>query len=238
MGVRTFTEFQDNLTLELGQRTDSDVSTRVDDWINTAYITLTTKSKIPGTKQNISFPDLETDTGLEGDAQVTANGTKYVLVPSNCLYIQNVEDTTNDIRLTKISWRDYIDTSGRNTEGSRGEPAEYCRRGVNADQKKYVYLLPTPDAAYGVTIYYRKYATVMSSTVTTTEIGTEWDEVIQKLALVQSLMRLKRYEEADKENDALKEMFRDITGVYDYENLDAEDEIMTDITYLEDFKDG
>ena len=234
MGIKTFTTFQSDLTLELGQRDDSDVSTRVDDWINTAYTTLTTKSKIPGTNKNISFPDLETDTGLEEDAQVTANGTAYVFVPANCLYIQNVWDSTNDVRLTKKAWKDYIETTGRSS--STGKPTEYCRRGVNSAQKKYVYLLPTPDAVYGITVYYRKRATLMSDTVTTTEIGTEWDEVIQKLALVQSLMRLKRYEEADKENDYLKEMFKDIAGVYDYENLDAEDEIQTDITYLEEFK--
>ncbi len=191
MGIKTFTVFKDDLGLALGERTDTDVTTRIGGWINTAYVTLTTKSKIPETNKNLSFPDLDTDTGIEGDAQETADGKKYVLAPANCLYIQNVEDTTSDIRLTKIAWRDYIDTTGRNTVGSRGAPTQYCRRGVNSVKKKYVYLLATPDGAYGVTVYYRKRVTVLSADDDTTIVGAEWDEIILQLAVAQSLMKLK-----------------------------------------------
>lgn len=238
MGVKSFLSFQDELTLELGERTDTDVTTRIGGWINTAYITITTKSKIPGTNKDLSFPDLNTDTGTEGDAQETADGTKYVLAPANCLYIQNVEDTTSDVRLTKMAWRDYIDTTGRNTVGSRSAPTEYCRRGVTSLKKKYVYLLPTPDGAYGITIYYKKRPALLSANADTTIVGIEWDEIILKLAVAQSLMKLKRYDEAEKEFDLYKDMFKDIAGIYDYENLDAEDEIQTDINYLEGFQDG
>jgi len=233
MGIKTFTTFQSDLVLALSNRNDTDISSRKAGWINTAYITLASKNKIPGTTRKFSLPDLETDTGVEEDNQVTADGTKYILAPANCLYIQNVEDTTNDVRLTRKAWKDYINTTGRNDSDSRGEPTEYCRRGVNSDKKKYVYLLPTPDSVYGMTIYYRKYPNILVNDTDTTVIGAEWDEIILQIAIAQSLARLKLYEESKQEGEILSDMLKDIVGIYDNEDFDTDDEIQPESSITE-----
>ena len=210
MGDRTFSTFQDNLTFELGER--SDISTYVDDWINTAYMTLTTKSRFPELRLNYVFPELETDTTSD-----TTDGTAYISKPTDCLFVRTLWDSDSDTKLIKIAWHDYLEKPGRADTDAEGAPTKWCTHGSN------IYLYPTPDDTYTMYIYYRKRVAALSNDADTTAIGAEWDEVIQRLAKVQSLMRFGEYEYANQERTELTSMIKDIVGLYRQEELDRDD---------------
>lgn len=217
MGTYTLANFTDSLTFELGQR--SDVSTYVANWINQAYIDFTTRNKFWQLRfpKNFRFPELDTD-----QPDVTIDGTAYVATPTDCLYPHTVHDDTNDKKLDNMVWRTYIKKTGRATATSEGKPAKWVRYGSR------IYFHPTPDAAYTVTIYYRKIPAVMI-TGQTTAIQSIWDEPILKLAVIQSLMRLKEYDKATKEKAEWIDMMAGKLGVYDYEALDRNEFFAPDI---------
>lgn len=210
MGNRTFSTFQDNLIFELGERTDID--SRVDDWINTAYMTLTCKSLFPELRQPFIFPELETSTSSD-----TTDGTAYISAPTDALFVRTCWDSTSDKKLTKIALRDYWDKTGRADTDSEGAPTEWVRHG------SYIYLSPTPDDTYSITVYYRKRPTALSEDADTTVIGAEWDEIIQRLAKVQSLIRFGEYDKVAPERQELNALIKDLIYTQGQEELDRED---------------
>lgn len=211
MGTYTLANFTDYLTLELGQR--SDVTTYVANWVNQAYVDFTTRDKFWGLRipKTFKFPELDSS-----QPDVTADGTAYISTPSDCLYAYTVHDDTNDKDLAGISWRSYLKKSGRATATSEGKPTKWVRSGSR------IYLSPTPDAAYAVTVYFRKIPTVMT-TGTTTAIQSIWDEPILKLAVIQSLMRLKEYDKAKAEKAEWLDSMASKLGIYANEPIDREE---------------
>ena len=216
MGTYTYPEFQNKLRFEIGMRDDVDTdytNVSLGGWVNAAYIDLTSR-------EDLYFPELEATT-----TDSTADGTDYIDTPSDVLIIRTIWDSSSDVKLSAISLNDYVGTTGRADSTQRGAPADWIRHGSK------IYLVPTPDAVYGITIYYRKRVTPLSGSGTTS-VGAEWDEVILKTAVVQSLRRLKRYEEAVIEQKFLDERIRDLKRLYFQEHLDREDVRYPDSVWL------
>ena len=222
MGTTTFSEFKDQLKFELGERTDlSSHSTLGDlygDWIDLGYLTLVTSNDIQGVKRSLYFPELFT----EDTSQSTADGTATVNKPTDALYVEGVIDTTSDFEMENISWKEYKGYTGRSNSDSRATPREWTRRG------DLIYMHPTPDAVYAITIYYYKRPAVLTGT-DVTAIGKEWDEAVLKLSVVFGLMKLKRYEEAAVEKKAWIQLLEGITGMYDKERRDRDRQLRVNV---------
>ena len=228
MGVKEFSEFKAELKLEVGQRGDIESIGGVDYrgvWINSAYMTLATQNKMWGIRKNWTFPELET----YGTA-VTVDGTATIATPSDCIVARHVWDSTNDLKLTGISFEDYITYTGRATAASEGKPTRWVRNG------DYIYLSPTPDDEYTLYVYYRKRPAKLVDDDDTTLIGAEWDEPILRLAKALALRKLQQYDEAKKEQDYFEDMIRGVVGIYDQESFDRKDYRKTDPSYLGGFK--
>jgi len=209
LGDRTFSTFQTNVKLALGNRDDLD--SYVDDWVNSGYRTLTSKNYSPILGRRFVFPNLENE-----DSQDTAVGVAYVNKPSDCLFVQTIDDTTTDKKLRNISWMDYIKKTGRASSSMRANPRCWVTRGSR------IYLYPTPDDAYTLAIYYRKRPAALSGNDDTTDIGAEWDDVLENLVIYQSLMRLGEPEKAKAYYEHYMEMIGDLLEIYEREDLDRE----------------
>lgn len=221
MGTKTYSEFQSELLFELGRPNDDSLDSYKGNFINTAYMTLTTQNKILGIPRTFYFPELEVS-----EAKSTSDGVAYISVPSDCLVVRTLWDSSNDIKLTKISWRKYIGYTGRANADSEGKSTEWVRRG------SYVYLYSTPDDTYNITVYYRKRPTALSDSDDTIAIGAEWDEPVLQLAVIQSHMRLGEFEKADKKKGEWVVNVIGILGLYDQEEFDREDVRKPHIAYL------
>lgn len=75
----------------------------------------------------------------------------------------------------------------------------------------------------------------MSANTDTTAVGEEWDEAILKLAVIQSLRRLKQYDRAALEEEAWMVMMRRKLGIYDAQTRDQTDTMRPDWSYLSGF---
>ena len=227
MGDYTYDSFIKYVKFRMGQRTDLssvDSEDLYGTWVNAAYKMLTSKNVIFGIKgfhKSFYFPELETaDT-----SQSTVDGTAYIDVPSDCLVIREVEDTTNDRLLTPTSWREYKKYADRADTSAESEPTEWVRRGT------YIYLHPTPDDAYTMTIDYRQRVTVDISGDSTTDIGNEWDEPILQLATYKGLMWMEEFDKAQIVKEEFKETVADILGIYFQEELGREKHLGLDPAY-------
>ena len=211
MGDKAFSTFQTDLKLELGQIDNLD--TYLDDWVNDAYIDFCTRTafwklKFPTIRM---FPELNSS-----DTADTVDGTAYVSTPTDAIQVYTVWDSTNDSKLTQIGWTEYISDTGRADTDSEGKPQYWTRYGG------YIYLYPTPDDAYTLYIYYRARPSAMSGDDDTTDIATEWDEPILKLAVIKGMLKLKRYEDYKIEKAEWLDMMAGKIGFYADDRLDSE----------------
>ena len=207
MGSWTFENLKDYLKIQFGQRTDIESPTNYYGiWVNTAYKRLTTRNRFWGLRQDFYFPQLEVSTTAS-----TSAGVAYVSVPSDALIIRGVWDSTNDRTLDNISWQEYISYTGRATTSSRNKPTEWIRQGT------YIYLYPTPDATYSLTIYYRKVPASLSALADVTLIGTEWDEAILLLARIIGLQWMNEMDKVPTLKTEFKEVVSEIMGIYSEE---------------------
>jgi hypothetical protein len=158
------------------------------------------------------FPELSVSTTVNTLAE-----RAWVLVPTDMIITETIHDTTNDVKLKNIAWRDYIRKSGRGDSDESGEPTHWVRRGG------YYYLWPTPDAAYVLEVFYRKRPAALSAATDVTVVGAEWDEAILKLAVIQTLMRFKDYESALVEKKEWMDMMASKVGIYTQELGDRGD---------------
>lgn len=221
MGDKTFTEFQTDLTFNLGQR--DDISSYVDDWINSAYIDLCTKTRFWNLKvpKRFLFPELDAT-----DDTDTVDGTAYIATPDDCVSIYAIWDVDNDKKLTRINKRQYIVKTGREDTDEEDEPQFYVRMGTN------IYLSPTPDDAYTLRTYYRKCPAIMTDGDDVTVLGAEWDEPILDLATVKSMLRLRMYEDFKMWKNEWIESVGAKMGLYESEQDDTRDILKPDIAYL------
>jgi len=177
-------------------------------WVNSAIKELTSKNVIFGIKgfhKRVYFPELE----VEDTSQSTVDGVAYIDVPTGALVIREVDDTTNDRLLEPTSWGEYKSYSGRADADSEGQPTQWVRRG------QYIYLYPTPDSAYAMTVDHRKKITSDISGDSVTDIGAEWDDAIVALATYKGLRWMN--EQPDLVNGVKQEFMEiaaDILGIY------------------------
>lgn len=219
MGLRTFSEMKDRLKFMHGQNTSFEAPTDYyGQWINEAYQLLTNGNRIWSLQRNYRFPELETSS-----IKPTAANTAYIDVPTDCLIASEIWDSTNDVLLRGISWYQYVRTTGR--ASSYSKPTQWTRRGG------YIYLLPTPDAVYSLTIYYRKRVAELSAVGDVTLIGAEWDSIIIKMAYVQSLEKLGEYEKAVYEKKELTDMLINQAAIYDQESKSRREYMHIDPAY-------
>ena len=214
MGVQQFSEFKDELQVEMGENTALASLGGINfygRWINSAYITLATQNKMWGIRRSFTFPELE---DIETD--VTVDGSATIDCPSDALIIRHVWDSTNDVKLIGIPFATYITYSGRADTSAEGKPTQWVRNGDN------IYLYPTPDDEYTIYTYYRKRPAKLVDDDDTTVIGVEWDEPILRLAKSLALRKLQQYDEAKKEKEEFIDMIRGIVGIYDQESYDRQ----------------
>jgi hypothetical protein len=221
MGTKTLTTFLSELTFELFNRTD--LASYTTGWINDAYLDFLTRSKFWGLRlpHMYMFPELDVRA-----LDTTVASTAYIVRPADCLIPYSIWDMTNDKHLTYRSWRWYIDQTGRGTSTAYGKPDYWTPYG------DAFYLYKTPDTAYTLTIYYRKRPALLTDGEQKTEIGAEWDLPILKLAVIQSLMRLKDYEAAEKEKKEWLAMMSEKIGVYEEQEKDMKKVFGPDYAYL------
>lgn len=190
-------------------------------WINSAYRQLCTQDDILGLNKNLHFPQLMTST-----TKTTTDGTAYIAVPSDCLYIEQVFDTTNGRLLDHISWQDYIEYTDRTTAASEGDATEWVRHG------SYIYLHPTPGTTGDTfTIYYKKLVADLTGTQTT-DIGAEWDDAIIELATYKMFVAIHDYEKAKYAKDSFVEMAAGLSDIYSKEEENSTLSIEPSSAYL------
>jgi len=224
-GDKTFAEMVDEVELAFGQRTD--IATIAGEIVNDAYLRITCSNEIFGQRTNSYFPSLE----MRSSGLNTSDGQAHITVPTDCLFIRHVWDSTNDVKLTKISLADYIQRTGRATASAEGKPQQWVRRSSEATGYDYVFLYPTPDAAYTIYIYYRARPAKLTGT-SKTVIGMEWDEAIVTLACAITAQRLKDYEAVKMYKDEFSDIVTGLVGLYDNEDLDKMDYRKVDDTYI------
>ncbi len=207
MGARALLEFRTNLSYGLGNRGVVDggdiAASTLTSWFNSAYIKITSKERLASGRKLI-FPELE----AVDSSRSTSDGTPTISMPSDCLVLKQVYDYTNDTMLDYIDWRSYLDYSDRYDTNAENVPDEWTRYGTA------VYVHPTPASTYNIYLYYRKRPSLLAADDSKTVIGAEWDDIIEKQALIDSLIRLKRYEEAKAEKPELTEMMNELVDIY------------------------
>lgn len=220
MGNYTYENFQSYLKLETYNRDDLESPTDYYAlWINQAYINL-------ATRKDLYFPELE-----KFASATTADGVAYVEIPEKTLFVRTVFDDDNSTKLVRISWLNYIKKTDRDDSDAEGKPTKWVHSGGGTDRGR-VYLYQTPDDAYDLTVYYRAVPDRLANDADTTDIGEEWDEIILKLAVSQSLARLKEYDKAKEEKEIVDDMIKNLKGVYDRENIDRNDILKPHPGYL------
>jgi hypothetical protein len=171
-------------------------------WVNQAYRYLCTLDTVPELKKKIWIPELETDT-----TAATVAGQEYVTSPTGMLVPREIFDSTNSQRLDWFSWQDFIGRTDRATSAARSKPTKWHWRGGK------IYLNPTPDAVYTLTVYYKKNVTELTGTDVTI-IGAEWDDVILELAHYFGRMYSNEYDRAEKSMNAAVRMIAGVMDTY------------------------
>ena len=172
-------------------------------WVNRAYNHLTTMDRFFGVRRDFYFPQLETSSTAS-----TVDGTAYVSVPTDCLIIREIYDTTNNRKFVNIPHSEYVGYTSRADTTAEGKPTSWVRQGT------YIYLYPTPDAAYTLRIYYRKIPTVLSADGAVTAIGDEWDDIVVQLAVYYGKSWTGDYEGAKMAREDVNDRIASLISIY------------------------
>lgn len=212
MGAKTLSEFRTDLTTYALTMRDDLTTAQLTAFVNDAYIDFTTRNQFWGLKfpQKFDFPELK----VADSTKATVANTAYITTPADALNVYTIWDSTNDRKLSNISWGEYVKKTGRATTASYGDPTKWVRYGTR------IYFYPTPDAANALTIYYRKRPAGMSDDSDVTAIDAMWDEPIQSLCNIKAMMRLKMYDLAETEKKDWLEMMSGKFGFYAKEERD------------------
>ncbi len=185
-------------------------------FVNSAYRQLTSRDKIGSSR--IEIPELETS------ASATAtDGVAYVAVPSDCISVIEIFDETSDKQLTWIPWSEYISKTDRGDTSAEDAPSYWVRSGSN------IYLYPTPDSTYTLTVYYRKRPADLSADSDVSVLGEEWDDVLLELAVSVGRDWANEPEKAIYSRKLAETMAKDIMDIYNREEK-ARDEAMRPAT--------
>lgn len=214
MGAYTFSQFKEYAKERMGGNDAWDARYPV--WVNSAYRQLTSRDKVGSSR--IEIPELETSSSA-----TTVDGTAYVSVPSDCISIIEIFDETNDVNLSWTPFDEYISRTDRADTTKEDKPTYWVRSGA------YIYLYPTPDSAYTLTIHYRKRPADLSGDSDVTVLGEEWDDVILELAVSIGRDWANEPEKAIYSRKLAESMAKDIMDIYNREEK-ARDESMRPAT--------
>jgi hypothetical protein len=215
MGALTYTLFKSRLRSRFGENDEWDSYYGI--WVNSAYRYLATLEKISETKRNVFIPDLETSTALN-----TSDGVAYIAEPTDALIVREVYDSTNNKRLDWISWQDYVGKTDKATAANENKPSYWNRRSGN------IYLYPTPDAVYSMTVYYKKVVADLVAADSVTVLGSEWDDIILELANYYGRMWSNEYDRAETCMKAAKSKMVELVDAYTSEEKARRDRITPD----------
>ena len=196
-------------------------------WINLAYKELCAKDKIWDINYHFDFPELKTS----DTSQDTVDGTQYISVPDDCLYIIGVEDTENDTYLTWKPWSWFMGQKGKADTAQEGQPKFWSRYGA------YIYLRPTPDDAYDMAVWYRKRASELTDDDDTIDLGEEWDDIVFEMAAYKGYRWLGQWDDAKNCKDAATEMIKGLVGIYDKEKRSLNERIKPSSQFSSAYKE-
>lgn len=228
MGTLTLSEFKSYIRFQHGN--NSEFSTPTDYyaiWFNQAYKELATRHKHrddkTGRTRLFSFPQLNTSSTAN-----TVDGTAYVSVPTDALVVQEVYNGTSNEYLKWIPWREYVKKTDRATSTAEAKPTKWHRRGT------YLYLYSTPDAAYVLTIYYRKVPASLTLDADVTLLGTEWDNPLLLLATYKSFQWTGQYDKAKVIKAEFDDLVTDLLTIYGVEATARDAHFYLDEAYRAD----
>lgn len=150
----------------LGNR--DDVDALVVEWINSAYLDIITRGKLPeiGKFAPIPVPQLDDTT-----TWVTVNNTANYTVASNSIFPVSLRDITNDqhLRQRDIRWYDEHKST------ATGKPTRYSPYGSE------YFLDPTPDGEYTIQERFRKKVSLpaLAEDTDVPIVGAEWHELLE-----------------------------------------------------------
>jgi hypothetical protein len=217
MGTWNLSDFKSILKLRMG---NSDVwDAYYGDMVNSAYKYLCSLDTIPGTKKKLVFPDLDS-----AELKNTVYGQTYVSTPSATLYVNEVYDRTNNTHLEWIPYVQYASKSDTATTTAYGKPTLWTRRG------DYIFLYPTPDAVYSIAVDYRGLPANMTIS-DTTDLATEWDNVVLELAVFTARNWIGEPEKAKIAKDLAFELASGICDVYNNEEKARRESVRPDPAY-------
>ena len=226
MGALTYENFNAMLLLRLGNRTELQDVSGTDFygiWTNQAYRQLCTAKRIPETTGKVDFPQLHTVTGADVAAVA---GTPYISVPTNTLYVEHVVCTYSG-KERQLDWcppSRYSSYPDRALTAARGVPREWVHIG------NYIYVYPTPDAAYTYQIWYRMNPPSLA-TGQSTLIGSEWDQPILLLAAYRAASWMGDYDKAKAAKAEYLESVSGLIGIYGDEERDRNEHLRVDDIY-------
>lgn len=210
MGVYTFANYKAYMKLSFGQMTELESvggANMYGVWTNDAYLDLTTRNKMWDVRLDFEFPELK----ASDISQSTSDGVAYISVPTDCLIMYDVDDTSNNHRLDWRPWSWYIDKPDRANTSAEGKPDFWVRYG------SYLYLYRTPASTYTMALWYRKRPALLTGATDVTLIGSEWDEIILELACYKGFRAMHDYDKAGACKEVAKEMILDRIGIYNQE---------------------
>jgi hypothetical protein len=226
MGAYTLQNFTDYLKFELGKRDDLEGTPNyLQLWVNAAYRDICTRDRFWGLRvpERFEFAELVVD----DNSYATAAHVPYIVSPANCSYIKQVFDVTSDRILRHFSsWRQYVEKTGRASASSEAAPTKWIR-----ETEGKIFLWPTPDAVYAMTVSYRKIPDELTNVGDKTAIPKDWDDIVLKLAVVQSMMRLKQYDMAKNEKENWLDMMASKIGLRSREDKANRDFFKPDMAY-------
>lgn len=225
MGSLSFDLFREQLKLRNGNNATYDSAGASNSdyygiWVNKAYRQLCIQDNPLGVVKKVNFPQLFTNSSA-----TTVDGTAYVSTPTGCLYVTEVYDATNNKKLDQIRWKSYVEYTDRSTAASEGKPSEWVRRG------DYIYIHPTPDAAYSLTIYHKKLPDDLSGT-NTTILGAEWDDAIVELAAYLMFVWQGEFEKAKYAKAEFAEIAAGLANLYNQEQKDSDESWRPSSAYM------
>lgn len=218
MGIMTYTNLTDYLKVRFGNNDAWDSFYGL--WINSAYRQLTSRDSVGG--KRIEIPELDTTS-----SDATVDGTAYVSVPSDCIAISEIFDETNDVQLEWLAYPEYVGKSDRADTSSEGKPTYWVRSGA------YIYLYPTPDDAYTLTIHYRKRPADLSGASDVTVLGEEWDDIILEYAVAIGRDWSNEPEKAMYSRKLADEMTKNLMEIYSREERARRETLTMNPAYLQ-----
>lgn len=156
MGLLTLSEFREELTRISGNR-------GIDQWVIDRAVNMALQEITGAIEFNALVQMISTS---------TSNSVNYLQLPSDVFGIKSVSIPSEKIRLLKVGEQEFVLRDPQ----SSGVPEIFCRIG------NLLYLWPTPNAQYTVSMIVRKEHPVLSGGDSKTLIPGHWDQAVIGLA--------------------------------------------------------